>query len=59
MELYDFNPSCVGKRSDIRNLLPTNAEKIFDVGRSAGALGEQLKLEKKADITGIELLPRK
>lgn len=50
-----FNPSYVGSRDDVLNLVPGNVSKVLDVGCSIGALGEQLKQRFGAEVVGIEL----
>ena len=51
----DFNPSYIGSRVDIVNLVPAGAKKILDMGCSIGALGHQLKQKFRAEVVGIEL----
>lgn len=51
----DFNPSYIGKRDDILNLLPDNVWKVLDIGCSAGALGEQIKRRNNSvEVIGVE-----
>lgn len=50
-----FNPSYVGPRKDILNLVPGNVGKVLDVGCSVGALGGQIKKKFGAEVIGIEL----
>ncbi len=42
LNITDFNPSYVGLRADILNLLPNNVNKVLDIGCSIGALGEKI-----------------
>ena len=51
----NFNPSYIGERGDILNLIPDNVRKVLDVGCSIGTLGEQIKRRSTAEVTGIEL----
>lgn len=51
----NFNPSYIGVRNDILNLIPDNANKVLDVGCSIGVLGEQIKQRNKnVEVKGIE-----
>jgi len=51
----NFNPSYIGLRNDILNLIPFNAIKILDVGCSVGTLAEQIKsINIKREVVGIE-----
>lgn len=50
-----FNPSYIGSRTDIVNLVPVDVQKILDIGCSIGTLGEQLKQKTGAEVIGIEL----
>ena len=50
-----FNPSYIGPRDDIINLVPDSVRKILDVGCSVGSLGEQLKQKFGAEVVGIEV----
>ncbi len=52
-----FNPSYVGVRSDVADLVRHEAKNILDVGCSTGTLGAYLKDRNKARLTGIELSP--
>ena len=49
------NPSYIGERNDIVELVPASAIKILDVGCSEGMLGEKLKKKNNAEVTGIEI----
>ena len=50
-----FNPSYIGPRSDILNLIPKNVRKALDIGCSIGTLGKQLKQNNNTEVIGIEL----
>lgn len=51
-----FNPSYIGRRNDILNLIPDNVNKVLDIGSSTGTLGEEIKYRNgNAEVTGIEL----
>ncbi len=49
-----FNPSYVGLRDDILNIVPNNVNKVLDIGCSIGTVGEQLKQKFGAEVIGIE-----
>jgi len=49
-----FNPSYVGLRGDILDLIPDNVGKVLDFGCSVGRLGEELKHRFRAEVVGIE-----
>ena len=51
----DFNPSYIGKRNDLLNLIPVNSKNILDIGCSTGTLGKQIKEKFDIKVTGIEL----
>lgn len=51
----DFNPSYIGRRYDILNLIPATAKKILDVGCSVGELGDNIKQNRDAEVVGIEV----
>ncbi|MBN1806112.1 MAG: methyltransferase domain-containing protein [Sedimentisphaerales bacterium] len=51
----NFNPSYIGPRNDILKLIPNGINKVLDVGCSTGALGESIKRENNAEVTGIEV----
>jgi len=51
----DFNPSYVGLRDDVLNLVPDNVSKGLDIGCSIGILGEQIKQKNHAEVVGIEV----
>ena len=51
----DFNPSYVGRRDDILNLVPKGASVVLDVGCSTGRLGWQVKRRERGKVFGIEL----
>ena len=55
IKMFNFNPSYVGSRDDILNLVPDNVRKVLDVGCSVGALGEQIKQRNSVEVVGIEL----
>ncbi|HDD44769.1 MAG TPA: class I SAM-dependent methyltransferase [Candidatus Desulfofervidus auxilii] len=50
-----LNPSYIGRRDDILNLIPNNVNKVLDVGCSVGVLGEQIKQRNSAEVVGIEV----
>jgi 2-polyprenyl-3-methyl-5-hydroxy-6-metoxy-1,4-benzoquinol methylase len=50
-----FNPSYTGPRSDILKSIPYESRKILDIGCSTGELGNRLKQQRDAHVTGIEL----
>lgn len=49
-----FNPSYIGQRSNILNLIPDTVHNVLDIGCSVGALGEQIKKLHNAIVVGIE-----
>ena len=51
----DFNPSYIGKRNDLLNLIPLNSKNVLDIGCSTGTLGKQIKEKFNMKVTGIEL----
>jgi 2-polyprenyl-3-methyl-5-hydroxy-6-metoxy-1,4-benzoquinol methylase len=53
----EFNPSYVGRRSDVERLLPPGVHSVLDVGCSVGALGASIKAGTGAQVTGIEYSP--
>ena len=53
--MASFNPSYVGLRQDVLNLVPYDANKILDIGCSVGALGEAIKQRTNAEVVGIEI----
>jgi len=55
LNITDFNPSYIGLRADILNLLPNNVNKVLDIGCSTGALGEKIKKRNRAEVVGIEV----
>ena len=50
-----FNPSYIGSREDVLNLVPDNVRRVLDVGCSIGILGKQIKQKFGAEVIGIEL----
>lgn len=50
-----FNPSYLGRRNDILELIPLDARTVLDVGCSIGTLGDQIKHRNEAEVIGIEL----
>ncbi len=52
---YKFNPSYIGQRNDIVNLIADSDRKVLDIGCSIGILGEQIKQRIHAEVVGIEL----
>jgi methionine biosynthesis protein MetW len=57
MLLSKFNPSYIGIRNDILQLIPANINSVLDVGCSIGALGKQIKENTLTEVTGIEIDP--
>ena len=55
IEMAHFNPSYIGPRQDIVNLIPGEVRKVLDVGCSTGVLGESIKRKNGAEVTGIEV----
>ena len=55
--MSEFNPSYVGRRSDVERLLPPGVHSVLDVGCSVGALGASIKASTGAQVTGIEYSP--
>ena len=55
--MSDFNPSYIGRRSDVERLLPPGARTVLDVGCSVGSLGASIKASTGAQVTGIEYSP--
>ena len=55
MKSTDFNPSYIGQRNDILNLIPRTAKKILDVGCSIGTFGEQIKRKYNVEVVGLEV----
>ena len=55
--MSEFNPSYVGRRSDVERLLPPGVHSVLDVGCSVGALGASIKAGTGAQVTGIEYSP--
>jgi len=50
-----LNPSYVGPREDILAMLPDRLSRFLDVGCSVGTLGEAVKQQRGAWVTGIEM----
>ena len=50
-----LNVSYIGVRGDVAELVPSECDKILDVGCSIGSLGENIKKKRKVHITGIEV----
>lgn len=50
----EFNPSYIGRRSDVERLLPGGVRSVLDVGCSVGSLGASIKASTGAQVTGIE-----
>ncbi len=44
------------RRSDLASLVPTEADRVLDVGCGAGRFGEELRRQGH-EVTGIELIP--
>lgn len=55
--MSEFNPSYVGKRSDVEELVPDGVRSVLDVGCSVGALGASIKARTGARVCGIEMSP--
>ena len=55
LKQIDFNPSYIGVRYDILDLVPDNVNKVLDIGCSTGILGEKIKKINRAEVVGIEL----
>ena len=55
MKSTGFNPSYIGQRNDILNLIPRSAKNIFDVGCSVGMLGKQIKQKYHVEVVGLEV----
>jgi len=51
----NFNPSYIGMRNDILNLIPDNVSKVLDVGCSIGELGKQIKQNYNVEVVGLEI----
>jgi 2-polyprenyl-3-methyl-5-hydroxy-6-metoxy-1,4-benzoquinol methylase len=51
----NFNPSYVGPRPDIEQLISPDAKFVLDVGCSNGCLGGAIKAKTGAQVFGIEL----
>lgn len=54
-EMAHFNPSYIGPRQGIVNLIPDEVRKVLDVGCSTGVLSESIKRKNGAEVTGIEV----
>jgi 2-polyprenyl-3-methyl-5-hydroxy-6-metoxy-1,4-benzoquinol methylase len=54
-DMTNFNPSYIGPRDDVLNLIPDNANKVLDIGCSIGALGEKIKQRNGTEVVGVEL----
>lgn len=52
--MTNFNPSYIGLRNDILNLVPDGVRKVLDVGCSTGIIGEQIKRKNPVEVVGIE-----
>lgn len=55
MASRDFNPSYVGDRDDILELIPREVSVVLDVGCSTGILGQQIRSRTRAEVFGIEI----
>jgi len=55
VKIFGFNPSYIGSREDVLNLVPDNVKRVLDVGCSIGILGEELKQKFGAEVVGVEL----
>jgi len=55
VKIFGFNPSYIGSREDVLNLIPNNVRRVLDVGCSIGILGEELKQRFGAEVVGVEL----
>lgn len=49
-----FNPSYIGERNDILELIPCSAKRVLDIGCSIGTLGKSLKARQDVEVIGIE-----
>ena len=50
----NVNPSYIGPREDILELVPPDARRVLDVGCAIGALGERIRQRTGAEVIGIE-----
>lgn len=50
----NHNPSYVGPRSDIVDLVPLTSRCILDIGCSTGVLGRQLKERQHCEVHGVD-----
>ena len=50
-----FYPSYIGPRDNIVQLIPNGVIRVLDIGCSIGALGENIKRKKGAEVTGVEV----
>ncbi len=55
-ELF-LNPSYIGPRPDILQLIPSSVLKVLDVGCATGELGKSIKARSTVHVTGIEMAP--
>ena len=55
MKNNNFNPSYIGMRNDILDLIPDNVNKVLDIGCSTGTLVEKIKKRNRAEVVGIEV----
>ena len=53
--MNNFNPSYIGLRDDILNLIPNKVHKVLDIGCSIGMLGKQLKQRNNVEVIGVEI----
>ena len=54
-KMKKFNPSYIGPRDDVFNLIPANVKRVLDVGCSIGSLGRRIKGVYNATVFGIEI----
>lgn len=55
MDKSDFNPSYIGPRNDLLNMIPNKVERVLDVGCSTGNLGKSIKEKYSSEVYGIEV----
>ena len=53
--MASLNPSYVGPRADILDLVPRGVSRVLDVGCSIGVLGEAIRRRDGAWVGGVEL----
>ncbi len=56
IDLQNFNPSYIGLRNDILELVPENISRVLEIGCSIGITGKELKKRSKnIEVIGIEI----